>query len=291
MVKTRPILVTGCSGQVGGAIKRLAAQRGRDIYAPDRTLLDLRSDDSIAAVLSAQPWQAVINCAAYTAVDKAEKERDLAYRVNAEAPAVLARETERRGIPLVHVSTDYVFDGTKSTPYVENDPTNPLGVYGQTKHMGEMAIREHSSNYAIVRTAWVMSTSGSNFLDTMLNLGSYKSELRIINDQIGSPSSADDIADALLRVTDNLGDRSGTWHFVNSGEATWYDVASLIFSKAGKHGATVPLLTPITTAEYPTLAKRPKNSRLATTAIESDFGIKPAVWQVAINSILDSRLS
>jgi dTDP-4-dehydrorhamnose reductase len=286
-----PILVTGSTGQVGGAVKRIADARGISAWTPDRTQLDLTSEGDITKAIANGSWAAVVNCAAYTAVDRAETEAELARTVNAIAPAVLARETARAGIPLIHVSTDYVFDGTKLAAYEEVDPVNPLSVYGLTKEAGEAAIRHVNPVHAIIRTAWVLSASGANFLNTMLRLGATSPHVRVVNDQLGCPSSADDIAMALLTVAANLDGRRGTWHFANAGEASWHGLAQHIFGETRRRNLPSPEVIPITTAEYPTPAKRPANSRLATSAIERDFPIRPRYWQEAIDCILAERLS
>jgi dTDP-4-dehydrorhamnose reductase len=286
-----PILVTGASGQVGGAVAKLAAAKGIAMSAPNRAALDLTNEAHIMAAVAGQPWAAIINCAAYTAVDKAEAEPDVAQAINAVAPGIWARESARLGIPLIHVSTDYVFDGRKPEPYVEADRVNPLGVYGRTKEAGESAIRAAHPNHAIIRTAWVVSATGANFINTMLRLGAERAELRVVDDQWGCPSNADDIADALITVAASLGDRAGTWHFVNSGEATWHALAGHVFAQTKRHGLPTPLLTPIPTADYPTPAKRPANSRLDTRAIQSDFDIQPRSWQEAVDAVLAERLT
>lgn len=283
-------LVTGGSGQVGGALAALARSRGIDVWAPGRGDCDLGEEASLIAAVGSNEWSAVVNCAAYTAVDKAESEPERTRAINAAAPAILAAETARRGIPIVHVSTDYVFDGTKDAPYLESDPVYPLGTYGETKEAGEAAVRAANPEHAIVRTAWVVSAGGTNFLNTMLRLGAERPELRVVNDQIGCPSSAEDIASALFTVASELGGRSGTWHFVNAGAASWHDFAAHIFVRAAERGLRVPNLFPIATAEYPTPARRPANSRLDTTKITADFGIQPRPWQVAIDDILAERL-
>ncbi len=288
---TNSYLVTGGSGQVGGAIARIAADQGIDICAPNRRQLDLTNKDSIVGAIASNPWSAVINCAAYTAVDKAESQFELAQAVNTRAPAIMAEEAARLNIPLIHVSTDYVFDGTKASPYTENDVTNPLGVYGRTKEAGEAAIRASGCRHAIIRTAWVLSARGTNFLDTMLRLGAERLKIKVVDDQVGCPTSANDIADTLLTVAHKLDDRSGTWHFVNSGEASWYDLADYIFSRTRKLGLITPELAPISTADYPTAAKRPANSRLETTALMQDFQIEPRSWQDAVSEILSDRLT
>lgn len=285
------ILVTGGNGQIGGAIRALSHRHPFDIIAPGRTEIDLANEQSIVDALGSRSWLAVINCAAYTMVDKAEDEQEVAHRINAIAPGILARETARRKIPIIQVSTDYVFDGTKASSYREDDPVNPISVYGATKLAGECAVRKYNDRHAIIRTAWVMSVEGQNFLNTMLRIGRENSTLNIVNDQIGCPSSASDIAETLLTVVEHLGQQSGTWHFVNSGEATWFDLADFIFKTARSRGIDSPEILPISTVDYPTPAKRPPNSRLATGKISADFGISPRPWQTAIDEILFTRLS
>lgn len=289
-VSDSAILVTGASGQIGGAVLHLAQQQGINVWAPDRSELDLSATETIASALRGKSLSAVINCAAYTAVDKAESEPELVERVNAAAPRVLAEETARRGVPLIHVSTDYVFDGLKTEPYLETDAVNPVSVYGKTKQAGEAAIRLANPRHAIVRTAWVLSAGGANFLNTMLRLGRDRAEVSVVDDQSGCPTAAGDIAAALLSVARELGDRHGTWHFVNRGAATWHGLAAHIFAETKKRELPTPVLRAILTSEYPTPANRPANSRLATGLIEKDFSIFPRPWQEAIDQILAQRL-
>jgi dTDP-4-dehydrorhamnose reductase len=284
------ILLTGGSGQVGGAVARISTARGMDVWSPSRAELDLLDPDSIASAIASEPWSVVINCAAYTAVDRAESEPGISQAVNAIAPAVLAQETARASIPIVHVSTDYVFDGTKASPYFEDDPVNPLSVYGMSKEAGEAAIRAGNPQHAIVRTGWVLSVGGANFLNTMLRLGAERHELSVVDDQIGCPTSADDIAEGLLTIASDLRGRSGTWHVVNAGETSWFGLATHIFTETKRQRLHTPKLIPIKTAEYPTPARRPANSRLSTAAVERDFGIRPRPWQEAIDAILKTRL-
>lgn len=285
-----PILITGASGQIGGALAQLSRKRGIEISAPDRFKLDLLDSESIRRAVAERPWAAVFNCAAYTAVDKAESDFEVALAVNANAPKVFAEETARKGIPLLHVSTDYVFDGAKSSPYEEEDSVNPSGIYGLTKEAGEAAVRTNNPKHAIVRTAWVVSADGTNFLNTMLRLATTQKQISVVNDQIGSPSSATDIASALLTVAEQRGDLSGTWHFVNSGVASWYDFANYIFNESNKRGLAVPKVLPISTSDYPTAAKRPANSRLSTQKISTDFALNPRAWEDAIGAVLVERL-
>lgn len=276
------ILVTGGTGQVGTALKALAPRFGIEVATPDRDALDLASPASIEGMIRSHAWDAVINCAAYTAVDKAESEPDAAFAANAAAPEILARETFAKGVRLLHVSTDYVFDGSKIEPYLETDPVAPLGVYGASKEAGERGVRTANPDHVILRTAWVVSPWGHNFVKTMLRLGAERDQLRVVADQRGCPTSAIDIAEALLTIL--AGKRAaGTYHFVNGGEASWCDLARFVIDRAGL-GAAVEA---IATADYPTPAKRPANSRLSTRKLETTFGIAPRPWQSAIGEVVD----
>jgi dTDP-4-dehydrorhamnose reductase len=291
MMPVPPILVTGGSGQIGGALARISARRNVDVYTPTRNALDLTNESSIRTAIREGKWLAIVNCAAFTAVDRAEQEQSLAQTINSDAPRIIAEEAERAHIPLVQVSTDYVFDGKKATPYDENDPVKPINVYGKTKEFGEAVVRRLCSRHAIVRTAWVNSAGGANFLNTMLRLGSTKAEISVVDDQIGNPSNADDIAEALLSVALNIGNSHGTWHFVNSGDASWHDLATFIFAEARKRNFTTPVLHRIPTSAYPTPAERPANSRLSTVGIQRDFEVRPRDWENAIADIVAKRLS
>lgn len=288
------ILLTGGSGQVGTEFIRLAPASW-NVVAPGRADLDLSSPDAIEELVMSRPWAAVVNCAAFTAVDRAEEEVVEAWRINALAPAALARATGREGIPLIHVSTDYVFDGSKCAPYTENDPVAPLGVYGASKEGGEQAVRTANPRHLILRTAWVVSTHGANFVKTMLRLAESRPELGVVNDQHGCPTSASDIAAALLeivrRMTEEAHAPTGTYHFVNKGEATWFEFAKAIFEVSGRAGCAAPKVVPISTAEYPMSAQRPANSRLDTRKLERDYGISPRPWHVALEEIMASLLA
>jgi len=287
------ILVTGGSGQVGNGIA--LANRGRfEIIAPSRSELDLTDPASIETAIASRDWAAIISSGAYTAVDKAESEHSVAFAVNTNAPQMIAQAAAARTIPLLHVSTDYVFDGAKTEPYAEGDAVAPLGVYGASKEAGEQAIRASNVRHIILRTAWVVSPWGNNFVKTMLRLGAERDRLGIVADQYGCPTSAADIAEVLLTLTERLlGDPqapAGTYHFVNAGEATWFDLASRVFDRAGQHGRKTPELNAIATRDYPTPAKRPANSRLSTAKLQSDYGITPRPWQDAIDDILNTLL-
>ena len=288
------ILLTGGDGQVGTELQRLAPSHWR-ITAPNEREMDLTDQASIAAVFDAKSWAAVINAGAYTAVDKAETDMATAWRVNALGPAVLAEATAKAGVPLVHVSTDYVFSGQKPGFYVEGDPVAPLGVYGASKEGGEQAVRTGNPRHVILRTAWLVSPHGANFVKTMLRVGAERPSLRVVDDQRGCPTSATDVAAALLTIAARLiadpQAPTGDYHFVNDGEATWCEFARAIFEAAGAYGHATPTVEAITTADYPTPARRPANSRLSTAKIRRDFGIEPRPWPVAMEEIVARLLA
>jgi len=284
----QPILLTGGSGQVGGALVRLAPAE-YEIVAPERDILDMTDPAALAAMVGARPWSAIVNCAAYTAVDRAESDVVAAWTINALAPAALAAASAAAGIPMLHVSTDYVFDGSKTETYVEEDAVGPVGVYGASKLGGELAVRSANSAHVILRTAWVVSATGQNFVKTMLRLGVDRSQLRVVADQRGCPTAADDIARAILTILPRLAEGPyGTYHFVNGGEATWHALAEAVFARAEAHGRRRPMVEAITTSDYPTPAVRPANSRLACAKIARDFGIIPRDWHEAVDEIVDT---
>ncbi|MES2497190.1 MAG: dTDP-4-dehydrorhamnose reductase [Pseudomonadota bacterium] len=283
----RNILVTGGQGQVGLELARQAWPVDMSLHFPVRGELDIASQASVAAYLRGKSFDAIINCAAYTAVDKAEEDRDLAFLVNGEAPGWLADT----GIPLVHVSTDYVFDGSGSGFYAEDDAVSPLGVYGASKREGERAVEAGQSRSVILRTAWVLSAHRANFLKTMLRVGADNPILRVVDDQRGCPTSATDIAAALhaiaLRLIEDPSAPLGIYHFVNAGEASWCELAREIFTLSAAAGGPSAAVEAITTADYPTPAKRPANSRLSTAKIIADYGIYPRDWRAAVRDIID----
>ena len=288
------ILLTGGSGQVGTEVIRLAPA-GVNIIAPGRNVLDMSDADAVASIVASRPWAAVINSAAHTAVDRAENEILSAWKINALAPAALAQATARAGIPLIQVSTDYVFDGSKNGDYLETDPVAPVSVYGASKEAGEQAVRTGNPRHVILRTAWVVSPHGTNFIKTMLRLAETRPELRVVDDQHGCPTSATDIALALLAITQRMiadpDAPSGTYHFVNSGEATWCGFARTIFEMAAAHGRATPKVEGITTADYPTPARRPANSRLNVEKLAQDYAISPRPWQEAVDEIVNALLT
>lgn len=291
MVDPTHILVTGGTGQVGLALQRVGWPADIVIHAPDRAALDLGDPASIAAAFERTPFRAVINAAAYTAVDKAESDREAAFAVNARAPGLLATAATKANAAMLHVSTDYVFDGAKAEPYVEDDPTRPLGVYGASKLAGERAVLASCPRALVLRTAWVLSPDRANFLKTMLRLAADGSELRVVDDQIGCPTSASDIAETLMILTRRLlADRdapTGIYHFVNSGETSWAGLAREIMSLSAARGGPSATVQGIATAQYPTPARRPANSRLETNKITRDFAIQPRPWEVPLAEIVD----
>lgn len=285
----KPILLIGSTGQLGRELQQILLPLGNAI-ALARPQIDLSQPESLPEAIAQIQPQVIINAAAYTAVDKAESESELATAINATAPGMLAEVAQKLGSFLIHVSTDYVFDGTQSHPYRETDKTNPLGVYGQTKLAGESAIRQNCENHLILRTAWVYGRYGkSNFVKTMLKLGAEREEIRIVADQIGSPTSARDLAEAIAHIIPQLTPLiAGTYHYTNSGVASWYDFAVAIFEEARE--IEIPLkiqrVIPITTAEYPTPAKRPAYSVLACERISQILGTTRPHWRVALRQML-----
>lgn len=288
------ILLTGGTGQVGIALRHLRWPEAVRLHAPPREELDLADPASVRRAIAMRPWSAVISSGAYTAVDRAESEVGAAWAANALAPAILAAGAAEAGIPIVHVSTDYVFAGDKDGAYREDDPVGPVGVYGASKEGGEQAVRTANARHAIVRTAWVVSPHRANFLRTMLRLAAERDEVRVVADQVGCPTFAADLAAALqhlaLRLAGDPAAPTGTYHFVNAGEASWAAFARAIFAASARRGGPSARVVPITTAEYPTPARRPRNSRLATELIRRDFGIEPRPWTGALDEAVAALL-
>ncbi|MET0377001.1 MAG: dTDP-4-dehydrorhamnose reductase [Rhizorhabdus sp.] len=284
---TRHILVTGGQGQIGLELARQDWPADIVMHYPTRETCDLASQASLFAYLRAYDFAAIVNCAAYTAVDKAEGDREAAFLINGEAPGWLADT----GVPLIHLSTDYVFDGSKQGLYTEDDPVAPLGVYGASKREGERAVQAGQSRSVILRTAWVISAQRANFLKTMLRVGAASPVVRVVDDQHGCPTSAQDIAAAVraiaLRMIEDSDAPLGIHNFVNAGEATWCELAREIFALSAAAGGPAAEVEAITTAEYPTPAKRPANSRLSTSKITANYGIHPRDWRAAVRDIID----
>lgn len=281
-------LVFGKSGQLAQELaRRLPGARflGRD-------QADLADPDQVAAAIAAHGPDLIINAAAYTAVDRAEEEEALATRVNGESPAVMARAAAALGIPFLHVSTDYVFDGAGSAAFAPGDKTGPIGAYGRSKRVGEEAIAAAGGDYAILRTSWVFSAHGGNFVKTMLRLAETRDALNVVDDQVGGPTAAGDIAAALVtmadafRAGDGHRDRNGAagiYHFAGAPDVSWADFAREIFAQAGRDVA----VTGIPSADYPTPAARPLNSRLDCSRLEQVFGVKRPDWRVSLGRVLE----
>ena len=284
------ILVTGGAGQVGLELARAAWPSHVRLHTPTRSELDLGDAEAVRALFAATAFKAVINSGAYTAVDKAEVEVAAAFAANAMGPAILAEVTCAAGIPLVQVSTDYVFDGSGEQDYAESDAVGPLGVYGASKLAGEYAVRTGSPRSVVLRTAWVLSAHRANFLKTMLRLAADRPALRVVDDQTGCPTSAKDIAETLVAITlKMIADPeapTGVYHFVNAGSTTWAGLAREIFALSAALGGPSAEVEGITTAEYPTPARRPSNSRLSTFKITRDYGVTPRPWQDAVAEIV-----
>lgn len=287
-----PILVAGKSGQLARCLYELARQQKMPLAVAGRPDLDLEKAANIEEVVAAVEPCVIVNAAAYTAVDRAEQEPTQAYRINCEGAARLAATARARGIPFVHISTDYVFDGLKSSPYREEDAPAPLGVYGRSKLEGEIAVRDTNPDAIVIRTSWVYSPYGQNFLRTMIRLSATQACVRVVNDQHGTPTSAADLAAGLLEIVqqlraNNVGDRSGIYHLAGRGETTWHGFADAIFTNLARRNRPVPELEAITTAEYPTAASRPANSCLDSEKAARVFNVRLAPWQASLDRCLD----
>lgn len=282
------ILLTGVNGQVGHALQQNFAQHSTVVAALDRTQLDLTDTSAIRRTVQEIQPDLIINPAAYTAVDKAESEPDLAYAINATAPQVLAEEAAQLNARLIHFSTDYVYAGNKPGVYVESDATQPLSVYGKSKLAGEEAIRATGIPHLIFRTSWVYGAYGKNFMKTILRLAAEREELRIVADQFGAPTSSTSIAQAVLAIIDAWQHQTGTYHLVNFGETSWHGFAQAIVEAYARSAILPPLkvsaqhIHAITTQDYPTPAVRPANSRLNCEKLKQDFGVVLPDWQTAL---------
>ena len=286
------IAVTGRSGQVATALGERAAADGVEIMALARPDLDLADPAGIGAALKAARPDVVVSAAAYTAVDRAESEPELARTVNADAVAAIGRAAADLGVPVVHLSTDYVFAGDKPTPYVETDPTGPTGVYGATKLAGERALAAATPNHAILRTAWVYAPFGANFVKTMLRVAENRDVVRVVADQRGNPTSALDIAAGIVKVARNLVERPGDadlrglFHMTGAGSATWADFAEAIFAASAAAGGPTATVERIGTADYPTPARRPANSQLDCSRLERTHGVRLPQWSGSLDLVV-----
>src|SRR5712671_2666848 len=283
------LLVLGAAGQVGRELCRLAWPAGTAIASMDRAEIDIADKEAVFEVIARECPDIVINAAAYTAVDRAENEPDAAWTANCTGPANLATACRAAAIPLIHLSTDYVFDGRKAGPYREDDSVNPLGVYGTSKEAGDRAIREALAEHVILRTAWVYSAHGQNFVKTMLRLAAERPVLRVVADQTGSPTSAADIAAAIQEIVRQIRAGStkwGTYNFTGAGAVTWHGFAETIFKEAAPWRGPPPRVEAIATADYPTPARRPANSVLDCGRIGEAFGIVPRPWRQALAEVI-----
>ena len=285
------ILIIGCNGQVGTELRIQMQKRGQEIIAVDLPEMDITDASSVKKYVTMPGVNLVINAAAYTAVDRAESEEAPAFAVNATGPGLIAECAKTRNIPFIHISTDYVFDGTKNSPYVETDPVSPAGVYGKSKAKGDMLVAEHMEKHIILRTSWVCSAHGANFVKTMLRLGREKEVIRVVDDQKGCPSFAQDIAEAIVTIAERcLADQEipwGIYHYCGEEATSWFGFAQEIFRQAAKREAlTLKSLLPIPTSEYPLPARRPMNSVLDCTKIIQNFSIHPKPWKQSLQKTL-----
>lgn len=285
------ILITGKEGQVGFELQRALKSLGT-VVACDRTNADLANPSMLVKLIRDVKPTIIVNAAAYTAVDKAESEPELAMQVNGIAPGILAEETKRLNALLVHYSTDYVFDGTSSKPYTESDPTHPLNVYGRTKLAGEHAIQTIGAPHIILRTSWVYSMRGKNFLLTMLKLANERDQLKIVNDQIGAPTWSRSIANTTAKILEKyrLHPAHGIFHLTSAGHTSWHGFADAIFriAKEKKLLAKVPILQPIPSSEYPLPAKRPANSVMSNERLRSTFSVEMPTWLESLSNCVSS---
>ncbi|ELI5735287.1 dTDP-4-dehydrorhamnose reductase [Vibrio fluvialis] len=284
------VLITGCNGQVGHCLTERLKNKA-EILALDYEGLDITDQLAVSKTVADFKPDYIINAAAHTAVDRAEQEVELSNAINRDGPQYLAQAAENCGAVMLHISTDYVFDGEGEKPYIESDQTAPQGVYGQSKLAGEQAVADECRKHLILRTAWVFGEHGNNFVKTMLRLAQTIDELNIVGDQFGGPTYAGDIADALIAMIDYIEQGQepvwGVYHFAGMPYASWYEFADRIFQLAEAKGvlAKLPKIVSIPTSEYPTPAKRPANSRLDCSKIENQFGIKPSDWNSALEHI------
>lgn len=286
------IAVTGKQGQVAQALMERASHYSAEVIAIGRPEMDLLDEASVSRSLLAAKPDAIVSAAAYTAVDKAESEPEIAVAINALGAGAVARAAEQLKVPLLHLSTDYVFDGEKDAPYDEEDPPGPLSVYGASKLDGERQVSKATRNHVILRTAWVYSAYRSNFLKTMLRLSESRTEIGVVDDQLGRPTSAHDIADALFRIAARLisdpdPHLRGIFHLAAEGEASWAGFAGEIFKGLEWRTGRSVAVRPIASADYPTAAKRPRNSRLSTEKLQETYSIRLPEWQASTSDVLD----
>jgi len=284
-----PIALFGAGGQLGREIAQIARESGEPVLGFTHDEVDIAQPDAVAATLARAKPRLIVNAAAYTAVDKAESDPEGAHRANALGPGVLAGEAERASVPIVHISTDYVFDGSKRGAYVEDDPIAPLGVYGRTKAEGEARVRAATARHVILRTAWVYGPHGANFLQTMLRLTAGRDELRVVADQRGCPTATLDLAQAVFAIDRKIeeGDEPwGTFHFAGAGATTWHGFACEIVAAAAPFTGKRPTVTAIGAKDYPTAARRPANSELDSSRFAARFGYTAAPWRARTRDVV-----
>jgi dTDP-4-dehydrorhamnose reductase len=288
----KPIFVAGKSGQLARCLRESAVLRNMPMVAVGRPELDLEDGEGINRVMAAVEPSAIVNAAAYTAVDPAEAEPARVFGINCGGAALLADAAARRGIPFIQISTDYVFDGSKPSPYREDDIPAPLNVYGSSKLASETAVLEACPNAVVIRTSWVYSPYGTNFVRTMLRLSETQLMVKVVDDQRGTPTSAADLAAAILAIVERLRsangrDHAGIYHLAGEGETSWHGFAAAIFASLARRGRRVPRLQAITTAEYPTPARRPQNSCLDSSRADLILGVRLAPWRSSLERCLD----
>ncbi len=289
------LFVTGGAGQVGGELAKFKAYRDLDVITTTHQTLDITDYTAVYQTIKQADPDLVVNSAAYTAVDRAEDERKKAFATNRDGPCIIAKICRDLDLPLIHISTDYVFDGDKKEPYLEIDPVCPIGIYGKSKEAGERAVRKNHAKHIIFRTSWVYAAHGTNFVKTMLKLATERDLIRVVDDQLGAPTAAGDIAKAIVHIAekihkDELITEWGTYHFAAIGETTWCDFAKEIFSLAGSRLSYLPKVEGISTADYPTIAKRPLNSLLDCSLVEEKFRVPRRNWNEGLAEVLEKLL-
>jgi dTDP-4-dehydrorhamnose reductase len=289
------VIIFGAAGQVGNELMAGIFAPPLTVVGTDRATCDITDLAAVERFVGGERPSLIVNAAAYTAVDKAESDEAAAFAINRDGAANLARAAQRHGAALLHLSTDYVFDGSKQGPYVESDPVKPLGIYGRSKEAGEVMIRATLDRHVILRTAWVFGRHGGNFVKTMLRLGAERPELKIVADQLGCPTPARAIAATLAaigtRILADPGTASyGTFHYAGAPPVTWHGFAQAIFAAAARHGRKAPVLHAVPSSEYPTPARRPANSVLSTDALRARYGIAAADWRGELEPVVDAVL-